>query len=188
MCIELTNLLFLNLRHGHHHLLPEIVDIVIDFALGYFPQTEWEYLESGGILLACALVCKTWLWPAQCRPQSLHFGREQAVSIRHTSQELLTLSEIFGSLLRTLDPRNIQRLVYLTERLKMDIWHFSRCYLSTLDIIPLPSLHTLSFINTTPRFSKGEDTTSFFASTIRSKIKAIKFWGGKGDGPAFPND
>lgn len=157
------------------YLPPEVIEIIFHFVLGRVLLTKKWRSDCRHILSNCALVCKTWLWPARRRLRSLYFKREYAVSIQPTLQELVALSEVFHSPLCTIDPGIIQVLTIRSTQ-KGDFVPLTTS-LSTLDRISLPSLHTLSFVNVNPEFGKSSETTSSFAPTIRSKIKAIEFRG-----------
>ncbi len=164
---------------NHQYLPPEVVETIVNFA-SHFTNKRGR-LDSKRTLLDCALVCKTWLWPARRRLQSLHLNLERVSII---STRILTFSDIFGSPLCTFDSDLIQTLtIHPNHNTRHgDLVPVLRL-LSALERISLalPSLHTLSFCDTNLNFSDNghndasdspDDSTT---ATVRSKIKTLKF-------------
>ncbi len=146
--------------------LPEGVEVL--------SREDMELIISKTTLFRCALVSKTWLWPARRRLQSL-------LDLKHVfifSTGILAFSNLFGSPLCTLDSGLIQTLTIQLHKDTPDgvtIPFFA--LLSTLDRISLPSIHTISIHDASPDFSANNNNNllSPRSTKIQSAIKTLEF-------------
>lgn len=157
---------------NHQHLPYDVVELVIDFASEPFIWTTSRNTVSKHILLVCALVCKTWLWPARRRLLSLCF-KLGVVKLDATPKAFLYFHEVFNSPLCTLDSAFIRRLkikARLAYSKAFVILPFSTL-LSILTEISLPSLHTIRFRDIYPIFNsfnieiEEEDSSTCYSVT-----------------------
>ncbi len=156
---------------NHQHLPYELVDLIIDFASDPSFQTADCDTLPKQTLLVCALVCKTWLWPARRRFLSLYF-EAGVVKLLATPQAFLKFHDAFNSPLCTLDPTfirvlNIQDWLYSRATV---IFPFSTL-LSILTEISLPSLRTIRLENIEPNFDRfnveyDDDDTSYCVTPV----------------------
>ncbi len=148
----------MNADHEHQHLPQEVVEIILDFALRFILDQYWnERRNSKRILFRCALVCKSWLWPARRRLQSFLYLKRVSIA----SNRILAFSNAFRSPLCTLDATEVQTLTIEADSEARGDGGFALFPMSALDGIFLPSLHTLSFQNILFIFNNGDltDTT-----------------------------
>ncbi len=162
---------------NHQHLPPEVVEIIISLAThASNSDINKGHSYSRKTLLKCALVCKTWLWPARRLLQSLHLDLEH-VSI--VSARIVTFSNIFGSPLCTLDSGLIQTLSIRPDKRSRNVLHNRVPFLvlsSALDNISFSSLHTILFYNISLVFNKDDNNFLFSGSTtIWSAVKTLSF-------------
>ncbi len=134
----------------------DVTEIIVDFASYRNLQNPHENSDSKHTLLACALVCRSWLSHARRRLESLCF-KSGIVNICLKSQEFEVFRDIFRSPLCTLDPSFIKSLEIKDGPGDENIFPF----FTLLSIIAaFPSLDTLRFQEVCPSFSEGEDDTS----------------------------
>ncbi len=163
----------------HQRLPYDVAELIIDFASDppTHNQVPGESPTPKTTLLVCALVCKTWLSHTRRRLLSLYFA-SGVVEIFSAPQNFLTFSDIFRSPLCTLDPAFIRGLSIVARPDKEDDKVFPFLTLSSiLSEISFPSLDTLRFRDTFPKFNEGESDRASFSvpPTTFPQVKNLIF-------------
>lgn len=169
----------------------EIAELIIHFATDtlsdIFQQTANKDPGHKRMLLACALVCKTWLWPARRRLFHLDYRLR---NITTSPRSLPAILDIFHSPLCTLDPGSIYFLEITvgpdSQEAEQTISFFK--LLSTIDRIPFLSLRSLIFRGVSLDFDIDQDgSPNSLVPTALPQIKYFSFESPKDNPLPFEN-